>query len=131
MIVVDASAIVELLVASKVGAQVAERLRGEDLHAPAHVDAEVVGALRRAVLGARMSRHEAADAGATLNELSIRRWDLRPMSNAAFEHLDTLTVADAYYVVLAEALEAPLITCDGALSRSHGHDAVFEFAPYG
>jgi predicted nucleic acid-binding protein len=39
----------------------------------------------------------------------------------------THSVADAIYVALAEMLQAPLITCDGRQSRSHGHraDVVF------
>ena len=32
----------------------------------------------------------------------------------------------AAYVALAEALDAPLITCDAKLARSHGHRAVIE-----
>jgi predicted nucleic acid-binding protein len=29
----------------------------------------------------------------------------------------------AVYIVLAEALGAPLLTCDGKLARAHGHRA--------
>lgn len=126
MIVLDASALVELLVASEAGAMVAERLRGTEINAPAHVDAEVVGALRRAVLGGRLSRYEAVDAVATLGELPIRRWPLTPLNGRTLDYLDVLTVADGYYVVLAETLEVPLVTCDAPLSRAHGHDAVVE-----
>ena len=45
-----------------------------------------------------------------------RVWDLR----------DNLTAYDASYVALAEGLEVPLVTCDGQLARSVGHDAVIE-----
>lgn len=37
-----------------------------------------------------------------------------------------MTAYDAAYVVLAETLEAPLITCGGRLSRAHGHEAKVE-----
>jgi predicted nucleic acid-binding protein len=33
---------------------------------------------------------------------------------------------DAAYVTLAEALDAPLLTCDGDLARSHGHRTKIE-----
>lgn len=46
------------------------------------------------------------------------------MSECAFERLDTLAVADACCVVLAAGLDTTLVTCDAALSRSHGHDVV-------
>ncbi len=123
MIVVDASAIVELLTLSELGARVALRLRGEVLHAPAHLDAEVVGALRRAVLRDQITRHEALDAVVTLGSMRIERWPLPPLSPTVLGHMDAVTVADGYYVVLAEALDVPLVTCDARLSRSHGHGA--------
>ena len=126
MIVVDASAIVELLLRTETGRAVGRRLVGEELHAPAHLDAEVVGALRRAVIGTRINREEADEAVAVLNDLPMLRWDLPPLSVAALDHLRSLTVADAYYVVLAIALNTSMVTCDGPLSRAHGHDAAIE-----
>lgn len=51
MIVLDASVVVELLPLAELGARVGLRLRGEVLNAPAHVDAEIVGALRCAEAG--------------------------------------------------------------------------------
>ncbi|MBL7325874.1 VapC toxin family PIN domain ribonuclease, partial [Escherichia coli] len=38
----------------------------------------------------------------------------------------THTVADGAYVALAEGLGVPLITCDGRLAQSHGHNAEIE-----
>jgi predicted nucleic acid-binding protein len=37
-----------------------------------------------------------------------------------------MSAYDGAYVALAEALEAPLLTCDEKLSRAHGHDARIE-----
>jgi len=34
-----------------------------------------------------------------------------------------LTAYDAAYVALAEALRAPLLTCDARLASAHGHSA--------
>ncbi len=45
-----------------------------------------------------------------------RIWELR----------HNVTASDAAYIALAEALEAPLVTCDARLTRSTGHDARIE-----
>ncbi len=45
-----------------------------------------------------------------------RIWELR----------QNVTAYDAAYLVLAEALRAPLVTCDRALASSHGHRATVE-----
>jgi predicted nucleic acid-binding protein len=38
----------------------------------------------------------------------------------------SMTAYDATYVALAEGLDAVLLTCDGKLSRAHGHRARIE-----
>lgn len=119
----DASAAVELILATRSGAAVASRLRGEALHAPAHLDVEVVGAIRRAVLRGLISDHEGLVAVTDFRSLSIRRWEAKPFVPRAYELRSTHTVADGMYVALAEALAAPLVTCDGRLAQSHGHNA--------
>lgn len=58
MIVLDASAAVELMLTTPAGAAVARRLRGETVHAPAHFDVEVIGAIRQAVVRQLISDHE-------------------------------------------------------------------------
>ncbi len=40
---------------------------------------------------------------------------------------ETLTIYDASYVVLAGGLGATMLTCDGKLWRSHGHDAKSDY----
>jgi hypothetical protein len=49
-------------------------------------------------------------------DLLGRTWRLR----------DNVTAYDALYVALAEAIEAPLVTCDGLLARALGHRARIE-----
>ena len=36
---------------------------------------------------------------------------------------DNITAYDAMYVALAEAMDAPLVTCDGPLGATPGHAA--------
>ncbi len=129
MIVLDASAAVELVLATPSGAAVARRLRGETVHAPAHLDVEVIGAIRRAVMRQLISDHEGLVAVADFLSLPVRRWPTKPFVQRAYQLRTTHIVADGVYVALAEGFDAPLITCDGRLAHSHGHDAEIELLP--
>lgn len=129
MIVLDASAAVELVLATPSGAAVARRLRGETVHAPAHLDVEVIGAIRRAVMRQLIGDHEGLVAVADFLSLPVRRWPTKPFVQRAYQLRTTHTVADGVYVALAEGFYAPLITCDGRLAHSHGHDAEIELLP--
>ena len=126
MIVLDASAAVELVLATRPGAAVAQRLRGETVHAPAHFDVEVIGAIRRAVVRRLISDHEGLVAVADFLSLPVRRWPTKPFVQRAYQLRTTHTVADGVYIALAEGFPAPLITCDRRLAQSHGHDAEIE-----
>ena len=123
----DASAAVELVLATPPGAAVARRLRNETVHVPVHFDVEVIGAIRRAVVRQLISDHEGLVAlVADFRSLPVRRWPTKPFVQRAYELRCTHTVADGVYVAYAEGLSAPLITCDGRLAQSHGHDAEIE-----
>ncbi len=126
MIVLDASAAVELVLATRPGAAVARRLRGETVHAPAHFDVEVIGAIRRAVIRRLISDHEGLVTVVDFQRLPVRRWPTKAFVKRAYQLRNTHTVADGVYIALAEGLAAPLITCDRRLADSHGHDAHIE-----
>lgn len=126
MIVLNASAAVELVLATAPGAGVARRLRGETVHVPAHFDVEVIAAIRRAVARELISDHEGLVAVADFQSLVLRRWLAKPFVQRAYHLRATHAVADGVYVAMAEGLAAPLITCDHRLARSHGHQAAIE-----
>lgn len=126
MIVLDASAAVELVLATPRGAAVAGRLQGEAVHAPAHFDVEVIGAIRRAVVRQLITDHEGLVVVADFRSLALRRWPTKAFVQRAYQLRSTHTVADSMYIALAEGLAVPLITCDGRLAQSHGHDAEIE-----
>lgn len=126
MIVLDASAAVELILATRPGAVVAQRLRGQTVHAPAHFDVEVIGAIRRALMRRLISDHEGLVAVGDFQNLPVRRWPIKTLVQRVYQLRSTHTVADAAYVALAEGLAVPLITCDARLAQSHGHDADIE-----
>ena len=124
MLVVDASAVVDFLLASPVAEAVQSELeRAGSLHAPHLIDLESASALRRAVAGNRIEDARGLDALRDLAQLSLTRYPAGPLLERIWQLRRSLTTYDAAYVALAEMLEAPLLTTDGRLARSHGHRA--------
>ena len=121
MIAVDASVVaVALADDGPDGDQARARLRGERLTAPELVDLEVTSVWRRQVRDGAMDARRAALALADLTALPLRRAPHRALLARCWELRDNLTVYDAAYVALAEALEVTLLTGDGRLARATG-----------
>ena len=122
MIVVDASVVVaSLLSAGGAGARARERLRLDpDLHVPHLLDVEVTTALRRRVRLGQTEVEMATEVMADLADLAALRWDHEPLLRRVWELRENVTPYDAVYVVLAEMLDAPLVTSDARLSRAPG-----------
>ena len=122
MIVLDASAVVELLLGTNSGQQVAARIAdpAEGLHVPHLVDVEVTQALRRY---AREGELDGAAALTALNDfrgLDLTRHAHEPLLDRVWELRRNLTAYDAVYLALAEVLDSRLVTCDAALARAPG-----------
>jgi predicted nucleic acid-binding protein len=98
----------------------------ETLHAPHLIDVEFLHALRGLVAGRVVSMAEADAARISFAELPVARYPHHPMSDRIWELRHNVTAYDATYVALAEALDLPLVTCDGRLARSKGHGARIE-----
>jgi predicted nucleic acid-binding protein len=128
VIVVDASAILEVLLNTPTGSKVAALLStpGETLHAPHLLDIEVAQVLRRYVLNGDLDINRGNQALGDFVLLPIERYPHGELLERIWQLRDSLTAYDAAYVVLAEALEARLVTCDARLSRAHGHGADIE-----
>ena len=127
MIVVDASALLELLLVTPRGDRVAERLGGAaSLHVPHLVDVEIAQVLRRLVGRAQLAPERGEDALRDLADLDLERWEHLPLLPRAWELRDNLTAYDAVYVSLAEAIGAPLLTCDGRIAGAPGLRARIE-----
>ena len=121
MIVVDASVLATALGDDGADGDCARaRLRGERLSAPELVDLEVTLVLRRQVQGGEVDIRRAALALADLAALPLRRAPHRPLLARCWELRDNLTIYDASYVALAEALDITLLTGDGRLARAPG-----------
>jgi predicted nucleic acid-binding protein len=122
MIVLDASAVVELLLGTELGRWIAVRIADPalGLHAPHLMDVEVAQALRRYVQEGELDRGTARAALADLHSLDIERHAHEPLLDRVWALRENLTAYDAVYVALAEALDATLMTCDGGLARAPG-----------
>lgn len=117
-LVVDASAVVEVLRRSELGDAVASAMRGATLATPAHLDAEVLSA------SGRLERAGATDATAVdralarLARLPVERYPIAPLVRRAWALRDNIALRDGLYVACAEALDAALLTLDKRLARS-------------
>ena len=126
MIVIDASALLELLLLTPTGLDVAARVFATKatLHAPELLDLEVAQVLRRYQRDGELSAERAAQALEDLADLRLDRHRHLPLLVRVWELRDNLTAYDAAYVALAELLDAPLLTCDARLSRAPHHAKV-------
>ena len=120
MIVVDASVVVQVLIADDLGLALADRLaaQAEELAAPHLLDLEVASALRTLARSRAVSAAIAASAIADLRALRIERHSHAEFLTRIWALRDELTIYDAAYVALAEALHADLWTRDRRLSRA-------------
>ena len=125
MIVVDASALLEFLLQTPIGTRVEARLfrKEDELHSPHLVDVEVTQGLRRLVRTVEVSADRAADAIADLADLDLHRHPHLDLLTRAWKLRENVTAYDAMYVALAEALNAPIVTCDTPLAKAPGHRA--------
>lgn len=125
MIVLDASAMIELLLQTRIGLTVEERVisSAETLHAPHLLDVEVAQVLRRFVRAGSVTPVRGEQAMQDLIDLRIRRYPHSPFLQRVWGLRDNLSAYDALYVALAETLSATLLTCDVKLASAPRHRA--------
>ncbi len=128
MIVVDASALLEVLLVTEAGPRVQKRLfrRGETLHAPHLIDLEIAQVLRRYCAAGGLDPARGAEALEDLAGLPLVRYPHDVLLPRIWDLRRTITAYDAAYVALAEALDAPLVTRDARLAASTSHSATVE-----
>jgi len=117
-LIVDASAMVDLLVGSPQGASIGARLRGHDLHAPAHFDAEVFSALGRLERAGSLTARQVKTRIERLDDAPISRHLLAPLLSGAWKRRHNLRLIDALNVELADQLNATIITTDAGLAAA-------------
>jgi predicted nucleic acid-binding protein len=128
VIVVDASVVLELLLATPDAAPLQNRLfaKKQSLHAPQLLDLEVAQVLRRYFLAGRLTTERGATALEYLSGFPITRYPHDVFLPRLWELRHNFTVYDAAYLALAEALDTPLLTRDRALASAAGHAAKVE-----
>lgn len=128
MIVLDASALLELLLRTAAAAGVEARLfrGGETIHAPALIDVEVAQVLRRYVARGELTEPRARASLDLLIAFPMERYGHEPLLRRIWSLRDNMTAYDAAYVALAEGLRAPLLTCEAKLAASAGVRAAIE-----
>ena len=133
MIVLDASALIELLLGTRAGQRLADRLADPSraLHVPHLADVEVVQALRRYARHGEISAAEGEQAIDTLREFDLERHAHEPLMGRVWDLRDNVSAYDAVYLALAEALDATLLTSDRALARVPGVRARVELVKAG
>ena len=127
-LVLDASAVIDLLVLSHVGEQVRSHLmgpEGDNLLTAAHLDAEVFSGLARLYRAGVLSLQ---DVTIRLDRLAQLRMTRLPTTGrllqTAWALRDNVSARDALYVAVARSLAAPLLTTDLRLARAVPDDVV-------
>ena len=128
MIVVDASALLEVLLRTPAAMAVERRLSDArwSLHVPHLIDIEVAQVVRRY---ARVGELDAERGQTTLEYLvtfPMRRYPHEPLLPRIWQLRNNLSAYDAAYVALAEALDVPLVTRDRRLAAAVGRQSLVE-----
>jgi predicted nucleic acid-binding protein len=121
-VVIDASALFELVVKSELAPAVAQAVGTTDMVAPDVVNPEVLSILRRVERRGTLTAQRAVQAVDDLMDAPVRRFSTLPLLAEAWTLRANVSAADACYVVLARVLRCPLVTADRKLSRAPGLD---------
>ncbi|ONI84306.1 hypothetical protein ALI144C_16490 [Actinosynnema sp. ALI-1.44] len=128
MVVVDASVLAAFYAADDPRRpETAARLStGHALFAPAHLDAEVISALRGMAKNNPVLARAVPTALRHLAGFPIRRMPIAPLLNRMWELRHNITPYDAAYVALAEHIDGTLLTCDAKLAAASGAKCAFD-----
>ncbi len=120
-LVVDASVVAAALIDAGPDGSWAEQLLGSDaLVAPHLLPVEVANVLRRAAAAGEVSADSASLAYSDLLDLRVDLFDYEPVAERVWELRGGISSYDAWYVALAESVDAPLATLDRRLTRAQG-----------
>lgn len=125
-VVVDASTVVAALVdTGPVGTWAETTLVSGPVAVPHLMPAEVANILGRSVLAGDISADIASLAHADLVSLRLELYPYVPFASRVWELRANVTAYDAWYVALAERLDARLARLDARLSRASGPTCEF------
>lgn len=131
MIVLDASAAIELLLRGATSTRLVSRVfaRGERLAAPHLLDLEVAQVLRRYVATGEIEGARAELALVDYADMRITRYPHDVLLPRIWKLRRNCTAYDASYLALAESLRCSLVTCDAALAKIPGMAVAVEVFP--
>jgi predicted nucleic acid-binding protein len=118
-VIVDAGVVADLLpCAVDRFSAVRARLAHTEMHAPAHLDAEVLSALGRMQRAGVLTVGQVDAALDDLRQAPVTRHALAPLVVGAWARRATLRLADALYVELSDTRDLVLLTTGQRLARA-------------
>jgi predicted nucleic acid-binding protein len=121
VLVIDASCLYEVVADAERADDVRGRLLEDADHAaPSVIDVEVVSVIRRDQLLGRLDVTAATQAVEDLRAWPGERFGHQPLLARVWELRGSLRTWDAFYVALAEVMQATLLTSDSRLARAPG-----------
>lgn len=124
-VVLDAAALLDLLVARDLGFLVESRVAGAELHVCAHVEAELLSGLRRLVRGGVLGAAACEQHLGTLGAAPIERHPVSDVLERAWRRRNARWLVDPLSFELALALGATLVTTDPRLAGAAGEIVEF------
>jgi predicted nucleic acid-binding protein len=125
-LVLDASAMVDLLVGSDQASTIRAHLRDSEVHAPGHFDAEVLTALGRLHRASQLTTRQATNRIDLVASSPIVRHPLAPLLRGAWQRRANLRLVDALYVELASRLDTSIVTTDHGLATASRRATLIE-----
>jgi predicted nucleic acid-binding protein len=117
-IVIDASALIELLTHTTLAPKIDRLIGDAELIAPDVLNPEVLEGLRGLERGGQLTSERASMAAEQLCESKIERVPTNELLRKIWSMRANVSSYDACYVALARAFDCPLLTSDRKLTRA-------------
>ena len=117
-LVVDASAVAEILLGTQAGRRAAALLGEHKLIAPQHLTAEVASVIRGWSLSRQITDEQALRAFREFEALGVEQVPMMSLLPAIYALRHNISAYDAVYVVVARAAECSLLTLDARLAEA-------------
>lgn len=114
-LIADASAVVDVLIDGPSASAIRSRLRASELHAPAHLDIEVLSALGRLHRAGQLNATQVSRLLEAFKRMIVRRHLLDSLLASAWNYRHNLRLADALYAALSDQHAMPIVTIDRGL----------------
>lgn len=117
-VVLDASAMVDLLIGGPAADAVRARLTDTAVHVPAPFEAECLSALARLTRAHHLTVTQTTAHLDRLVAMPCTRHDTTPLVLGAWQRRGSMRVVDALYVELGLRLDIPVVTTDAGMAAA-------------